>query len=250
MTLNKKILSIVLTLILVLSNALFSNQTLALAQKDNIKLKVFEHFPKNEAGTKGKVISWCTKTTNDQVADYILFGDHMPLAGITYRINYSTKPKSLSQTQIDQAVKSATNTWTVADPNEKFNYDGSTTAVASKYDGINTISWSRLNSQAIAITYSWYNASTKELTEVDTVYNTKYQWSYTTYTGSNDCSGVAGTYDLQDLATHEFGHWVGLDDLYNQADKDLTMYGYADTQELKKGSLGNGDIMGVRAVLP
>ena len=102
----------------------------------------------------------------------------------------------------------------------------------------------------MVITYSWYNASTKELTEVDTVFNTKYQWSYTAYTGSNDCSGASGTYDLKNLATHEFGHWVGLDDLYNQADKDLTMYGYADTQELKKDSLGAGDISGARVILP
>jgi len=37
--------------------------------------------------------------------------------------------------------------------------------------------------------------------------------------------------DVQDIVTHEFGHWFGLDDLYSEADYWLTMYGYADYGE-------------------
>jgi len=55
---------------------------------------------------------------------------------------------------------------------------------------------------------------------------------------------------VQDIATHEFGHWVGLDDLYLSLDRDLTMYGYGAGGELKKRTLGTGDITGVRAVAP
>jgi hypothetical protein len=55
---------------------------------------------------------------------------------------------------------------------------------------------------------------------------------------------------VQNIATHEFGHWVGLDDLYATTDKDLTMYGYGETKELKKDSLGLGDITGATTVNP
>jgi len=55
---------------------------------------------------------------------------------------------------------------------------------------------------------------------------------------------------VQDIATHEFGHWVGLDDLYSDADKDLTMYGFGAGGELKKRTLGTGDADGANAVAP
>jgi hypothetical protein len=41
-----------------------------------------------------------------------------------------------------------------------------------------------------------------------------------------------------------------LDDLYNIADKDLTMYGYGAGGELKKSTLGKGDLSGAVAVAP
>ncbi len=59
-----------------------------------------------------------------------------------------------------------------------------------------------------------------------------------------------GVNDVQDIATHEFGHWVGLDDLYSDADKDLTMYGFGAGGELKKRTLGTGDADGANVVAP
>lgn len=215
--------------------------------KDDVKLKTFVHYPKPH----GKpIIDPCTVTTNDQVNDYLWAGWKMPASGITYKINYGSKPGNLSTSQVSTAIISSFATWTTADSKQTFNYGGSTLVKAAKYDRINAVLFKGITSSAIAITYVWYYPSTGQLAEVDTVFNKMYPWSYTAYTGSNDCGGVAGTYDLQDIGTHEFGHWVGLDDLYASTDKDLTMYGYGDTRELKKDSLGKGDITGVRAIAP
>jgi len=48
--------------------------------------------------------------------------------------------------------------------------------------------------------------------------------------------------------THEFGHWCGLADLYNDVDYWLTMYGYGDYGLTYARTLGLGDINGLHAV--
>jgi hypothetical protein len=54
--------------------------------------------------------------------------------------------------------------------------------------------------------------------------------------------------DVQNIVTHEFGHWAGLADLYNSADSLLTMYGYSGYGVTYQRDLGLGDRMGVQAV--
>ncbi|PIP21811.1 MAG: hypothetical protein COX39_00970 [Candidatus Nealsonbacteria bacterium CG23_combo_of_CG06-09_8_20_14_all_40_13] len=217
------------------------------AAKDEVKLRVFVHYP-NPHGKP--VADPCTATTNDQVQDFGLAGWQMPDVGVTYKINYRTKPKNLSNSQVNNAISSSFATWHSADSKQIFNDGGPTSVKAAKYDGINAILFKGASSSAIAITYVWYYVSSGQLAEVDTVFNKIYKWSYTAYNGTNDCGGVANTFDIQNIGTHEFGHWVGLDDLYSSVDKDLTMYGYGDTSELKKDSLGAGDILGVNTITP
>ncbi|MCP8313987.1 MAG: hypothetical protein H3Z53_06400 [archaeon] len=92
------------------------------------------------------------------------------------------------------------------------------------------------NSRAIAVTYIWYRGS--QIIESDTKMNTYYRWSLT---------GEANKMDVQNIMTHEFGHWAGLADLYNSADYWLTMYGYSRYGEIYKQTLGLGDILGLEA---
>jgi hypothetical protein len=61
-------------------------------------------------------------------------------------------------------------------------------------------------------------------------------------------NGEAGKMDVQNIMTHEFGHWCGLKDLYQDKDYWLTMYGYANYGETYKRTLGLGDINGLRKV--
>ena len=244
----KKFVSLVISLILMIAFSALAIQKHASARNDEVKLKVFVHYP-NPHG-KPAAVSSCTPTTNDQVADYGLAGWHMPTSGATYKINYSTKPSNLNNTQVYNAVSTSFVTWTTADAKQIFQYGGATTAQNAKYDGTNAILWKPITRSAIAITYVWYYTSSGQLAESDTVFNKIYKWSYTPYNGTNDCGGISGTYDLQNIGTHEFGHWIGLDDLYNTIDKDLTMYGYGEVAELKKDTLGQGDILGVNNIQP
>jgi hypothetical protein len=213
---------------------------------NDLRLRIFVHHPKHP----GKpVASSCSVTVNDQVNHYGLAGWQMPAAGMSYRINYSTKPKNLGNDDVLLAVAAAFDTWTGADSNLLFHYDGSTTAKNATFDGVNALLWKRLSRNTIAVTYVWYYTSTGALVESDTMFNSAYKWGATD-PSAGDCSGVLNAYDLQNIATHEFGHWVGLDDLYANVDADLTMYGYGELGELKKDTLGAGDITGANAIAP
>ena len=57
--------------------------------------------------------------------------------------------------------------------------------------------------------------------------------------------GEAGKMDFENIATHELGHSVGLDDLYDSKCSEQTMYGYAGYGEIKKRTLEAGDIAGI-----
>jgi hypothetical protein len=51
---------------------------------------------------------------------------------------------------------------------------------------------------------------------------------------------------VQNVATHEAGHALFLDDLYLWKTAELTMYGYVGYAEIKKRTLGVGDVLGIQ----
>jgi hypothetical protein len=59
-------------------------------------------------------------------------------------------------------------------------------------------------------------------------------------------SGDPSAMDFEAIATHELGHAVGLDDLYEAACSEESMYGYAQNGETKKRTLEAGDKFGVK----
>jgi len=60
-------------------------------------------------------------------------------------------------------------------------------------------------------------------------------------------SGAGNAFDVQNVATHEFGHWLKLvDQYYLGIDEDKTLYGVVTQGETKKRSLFNTDKMGAR----
>ncbi len=87
----------------------------------------------------------------------------------------------------------------------------------------------------LGVTFVWFSRDSGELLEVDTVFNKRHPWA--TFPNGPECQSSPDAYDLQNIATHEFGHWVGLDDLFDDAHKDLTMYGFSAGGEIKRSSL-------------
>jgi hypothetical protein len=209
-----------------------------------IKVRAFIHRPRvvepNHLGT-------CTQSTTDS-SHYELADWHLPTAGITWKLNESTVPTTVGAAAARVAITNSFDTWTSADSGKVFHDGGSTNVKTTKFDGTNAILWKRLSPSTIGVTYIWYYTATGEVAEVDTAFNSRYPWRI--FTSGGDCSTQFDAYEVQNISTHEFGHWLGLEDLYGDADQHLTMYGFGAGGELKKSSLGSGDIDGAIAAAP
>jgi hypothetical protein len=204
-----------------------------------VELRVFIHRPRvlkpNHLGT-------CTQTSDDQENHFDVTRWHLS-GPIIWRLNRSTVPKSLTGS-VDGILDASFNTWYPG----IFSQGPDTNARAARLDKVNAILWRNLSRSTVGVTYAWYSRSSGELVEVDTLFNRRYPWAI--FPDSPDCQSSPDAYDLQNFATHEFGHWVGLDDLYDDSDKDLTMYGFGAGGEVKKRTLGRGDDRGKSRLAP
>jgi len=51
----------------------------------------------------------------------------------------------------------------------------------------------------------------------------------------------SSSYSVQNVMTHEFGHWLNLADQYGSSCSEVTMYGYISLGETKKITLEDAD---------
>ncbi|MEM3872189.1 MAG: hypothetical protein QXE05_06485 [Nitrososphaeria archaeon] len=193
------------------------------------------------------IIEWSIELSNDRMnaiapddnsmqnPDYKLLRYRWYITA-EYYIN-PTNFYGFSTEEVVDAITSAADTWDKETSFPVFNYKGTTEKSAGVYDGYNVIAWGSYKSGVIAVTFIWRIG--RQIVETDTLLNTYYEWSL---------SGESGKMDVQNIMTHEFGHWCGLADLYKDKDYWLTMYGYASYGETYKRTLGLGDILGLQKV--
>lgn len=93
---------------------------------------------------------------------------------------------------------------------------------------------------AVTVVWGYFSGppSIRNIFEFDILFNTYYTWG--------DASGDSSVMDLQNIATHEIGHGLGLADIYESGCSDVTMYGYSDYGEIQKRDLEQPDIAGLQ----
>jgi hypothetical protein len=222
---------IILTLIITIT--LSAPVWAASAQPEHIKLTVIEHLIHDEKNPQLDIAA----STEDPMgsSNYKLLG-YSRETTINYYINPSNK-YGLSTTGVVETIATSSTTWDKETSFYVFLYKGITTKTAGKFDGYNVVSWGSYRSGVIAVTYIWYIGN--DIVETDCRMNTRYKWSLT---------GEANKMDVQNIMTHEFGHFCGLADLYSSVDYWLTMYGYSNYGVTYQRTLGTGDINGLIAV--
>jgi len=114
--------------------------------------------------------------------------------------------------------------------------DSTTSPPGIAMDGDNTVCWGTIDGAGgtIAMTQFVFWVNTKELIEFDIIFDIDENW----LTG----------FDIQNVATHELGHTLVLDDLRSPRDGALTMHAYTWPGDVIKRSLGLGDIAGAQSL--
>lgn len=215
-----------------------------------VRVRVFVHEPKGHRPTPTPSPLICTDP--DSNATVGPTGWKLPPDTWRYNLNLSSVPSSVGSDNLALIANESFTAWinAIAGSSSKPTIirGADATKTKSAYDGQNIIAWGRTSGTALAVTYTRYYTSTRLVVDVDTIMNQKFPWSWTPY-DSGVC-GLINTYDVQDILTHELGHWFGLDDHYTSPYIDNTMYGYGTKAEIKKDTLTSGDISGIQTLYP
>ena len=151
----------------------------------------------------------------------------------------------MTETEVLSGIQSSAATWDNQTSASLFgNVTASSTANFDTYaDGQNEISFGNYSqSGVIAVTRIWGYFSGKPnsryITQFDLMFDTDFAWG--------DAEVNAALMDLKNIATHELGHGVGLNDMYTSSCQEVTMYGYSNFGEITKRTLAAPDIQGLR----
>jgi len=159
---------------------------------------------------------------------------------VPYRINVLGLPSSTNGSEFN-AIEKAFDTWqNISTSTIAFTYQGTTTIQNGGSDGTNVISFRDEDypfaSGVIAITLS--TSSSGHFTDADILFNPALSFS---------TSGATDTFDIQAIATHEIGHFLGLD---HTAIVSATMNPSGSTESFYPRFLKSDDIIGASSLYP
>jgi Matrixin len=157
-----------------------------------------------------------------------------------FPVKYYIDPSGIGSTtltadSITTAVRNAFKTFNAEVPYTFLSKTAAPTAAKIK------VQWEYIDGPLKQVGYASYsyNTATKELISAKIVFDSGDKWFISPV---HRCGGIGSSLDIQNVATHELGHAIGLGHV---TDKLLTMYPVSMAGETLKRILGNGDKRGV-----
>jgi hypothetical protein len=176
---------------------------------------------------------------SNDLGAYVATGPTWGLAQATFRVNPANL--DLPMASAENSVRAGADAWHLqSDANFRFSFGGQSTQTTSAHDNVNLVLFRNAsNGSAIATTYWWSSGS--RILDADIIF---WDEAFRFFSGTNGCSG--GFY-IEDIATHEFGHALGLG---HSASTSATMYFSTSSCNTHNRTLDPDDIAGVRALYP
>jgi len=236
-----------LTVVVSADNSLVSSDT------SKLSVRIFIKYANPVKRTTANVVDIGDPDGDGARDGYVLSGLWWNLSkypnGVPYVINPSGAVKQgLAQSDVVARIKASLESWDAAVSKELYNDDPVVdTKAKARLDYKNVITWARLQPGVVAVATIWYYSATGEIVDADIELNSYYKWGIDP-DGEGTNYTLTDRFDIQNVVTHEAGHWSGLDDIYDDTYWAMTMYGYTHYGETIKISLEPGDIAGVRAV--
>ncbi|MBI1742684.1 matrixin family metalloprotease [Candidatus Acetothermia bacterium] len=159
-------------------------------------------------------------------------GVHWQEMPVTYRLDSSVTNQAWKN-----AIRQAFATWSAAVTSLSFREDENSS---------NIVSWGTIDGPGRALAQTSFTYQGTQMVSFSILFDASESWGIL---GADICPTVQGkTIDIQDIATHEIGHALGLGHTGSRKDRALTMYPSAQPGETLKRSLGAGDKAGVAAL--
>jgi len=189
------------------------------------------------AASATALLAMATLSTN--LSAYALLGYAWAQPVVPYYINPANL--DLPTSAIEPAIRAGADAWRLqSGASFAFAFAGYSAQTTNTNDGINLIMFRNAASgSAIATTYTWFSGT--RMLEADMVF---WDGGFQFFTGSSGCSN--GFY-IEDIATHEFGHALGLG---HSTLGSATMYPSISTCSQQSRSLDPDDIAAVLALYP
>ncbi len=174
-----------------------------------------------------------------RTAAYTATGTKWAFSPVSYYVNATNL--DLPAASAETAVRAGADAWPVQSQTRfRFAFAGSSTQNTTTNDATNLVVFRNAsNGNAIATTYWWSTSS--GIIDADIVF---WDAAFRFFAGSAGCA--AGFY-IEDIATHEFGHALGLG---HSTQAGATMYPSTSSCNMNNRTLEADDIAGVLSLYP
>jgi Matrixin len=172
---------------------------------------------------------------------YTVLGYIWPPSAVPVPYYINPANMDLPTSAIEPAVRVGADAWRLqSGASFAFAFAGFSTQTSNTNDGINLVMFRNASGgSALATTYSWFSGT--RIIDADIVF---WDAGFQFVTGTSGCSGA---FFIEDIATHEFGHALGLG---HSTVPTATMYPSISTCSQQSRTLDPDDIAAVLSLYP